>query len=74
LVEELPDSELEAARRYLEYLRDIGDPLLRALLRAPEDDKELSDKTAAALKEARQEVLRERGRPWGDVRKELARE
>jgi hypothetical protein len=26
LVERLPDDELKAARRYLEYLRDVSDP------------------------------------------------
>src|SRR5918911_289979 len=36
LVDELPDDEVLAAQRYLEYLRDIGtDPVLRALVRAP---------------------------------------
>jgi hypothetical protein len=26
LVDELPESELHAAKRYLEYLRNMGDP------------------------------------------------
>ena len=38
LVDQLPERELEAAGRYLEYLRDIHDPVLRAFLAAPEDD------------------------------------
>jgi hypothetical protein len=36
LVDELPDAELLAARRYREYLRDVGtDSVLRALTSAP---------------------------------------
>lgn len=39
LVGELPESELQTARRFLEYLRNMGDPVLRALAEAPEDDE-----------------------------------
>ncbi|MBI2322120.1 MAG: hypothetical protein HYU88_08555 [Chloroflexi bacterium] len=39
LVDELPDGELHAAARFLEYLHDLGsDPLMRLLEEAPEDD------------------------------------
>jgi hypothetical protein len=31
LVDELPESEPHAAKRYLEYLRNMGDPVLRAM-------------------------------------------
>ena len=55
LVEELPKSELDAARRYLEYLRDTADPLLKKLLDAPEEDKELADATLAGLAEAEED-------------------
>jgi hypothetical protein len=34
LVDQLPDSEIHAARRFLEYLRDTGNPVLRAFLDA----------------------------------------
>ena len=53
--------ELPVARRYLEYLRNMGDPVLRALMEAPEDDEE-----------ARQEYRRGEARPWEEVREELA--
>jgi len=39
LVDELPDSEVQAAERFLEYLRTLGDPVLRAFLTTPEDDE-----------------------------------
>jgi predicted transcriptional regulator len=48
LIDELPEAELHAAARFLEYLRDAGDPLLRALHAAPEDE--------AAIEEALEDV------------------
>ena len=43
LVDELPKKELPVAKRYLEYLRNMGDPFLRTLMEAPEDDEEESE-------------------------------
>ena len=43
LVEELPDSELEVAKRYLEYLRNTSvDPVVQAIARAPYDDERVT--------------------------------
>lgn len=56
LLDELPESEVEVAARYLEYLRDTADPLVRSLLSAPEEDEELNDETRATLDEARQQA------------------
>lgn len=40
LVDELPENELKAARRYLEFIRDVGqDPVGWALENAPLDDE-----------------------------------
>jgi hypothetical protein len=39
LIDELPESELEATGRFLHYLRVTADPVLRALLEAPPDDE-----------------------------------
>jgi len=58
LVEELPKNELPAARRYLEYLRNMGDPLLRALMEAPLDDELETDAERAAVQEAWEAVTR----------------
>ena len=68
LVDELPKKELPVAKRYLEYLRNIGDPVLRSFMEAPEDDEE----ETAMIEEARQEYLRGEARPWEEVREELA--
>lgn len=75
LVDELPQSELHAARRFLEYLRNMrSDPVLRALMEAPEDDEPETPEERAAVREAWQEYLRGQARSWEKVRKELARE
>ena len=55
LVDELPDSVLDAARRILEYLRDSADPLVRKLLESPEEEKALSDVALAGLAKAEEE-------------------
>ena len=70
LVDELPKKELPVAKHYLEYLRNMGDPVLRSFMEAPEDDEE----ETAMIEEARQEYLRGEARPWEEVREELASE
>ena len=74
LVDELPKKELPVAKRYLEYLRNMGDPVLRAFMKAPEDDEEETEEERALVHEARQEYLRGETRPWEEVRKELDNE
>ncbi len=74
LVDELPKKELPVAKRYLEYLRNMGDPVLRAFMEAPEDDEEETEEERALVQEARQEYLRGETRPWEEVRKELDNE
>ena len=70
LVDELPKKELPVAKRYLEYLRNMGDPVLRSFMEAPEETEE----ETAMIEEARQEYLRGEARPWEEVREELASE
>lgn len=55
LVDELPEPELPAARRYLEYLRQTADPLRRALEAAPMDDEPLTADDRTAIREGRKE-------------------
>jgi hypothetical protein len=69
LVDALPDSELLPARRFLEYLSQVGgDPVLRALLEAPDDDEPLTDEDHAALDEAWQEYRRGDGIPDANLK------
>jgi hypothetical protein len=59
LVDELPEGELTAAQRFLEYLRQHGrDPLRSLLDSAPLDDEPLTDEDRAAIEEAREEKAR----------------
>lgn len=74
LVDELPEGESHAAKRFLEYLRNMGDPVLRAMLEAPEDNEPTTPEEDEGAEEAWQEYLRGEARPWEDVRKELAGE
>jgi len=74
LVDALPAEELPAARRFLEYLRDRGDPVLRAFLDAPEDDEPLSPEDDAAVATADEELRQNAGAPWVQVRRSLLQE
>ena len=74
LVDELPTTELHGAKRYLEYLRNMSDSLLQALMEAPEDDEPTTPEEEESVEQARQEYLRGEARPWADVREELASE
>ena len=75
LVDALPEKELHAALRFMEYLRDVGsDPFVKALMDAPEDDEPLTAEEAEGADEAWREYLRGEARPWEDVRKELTGE
>ena len=60
LVDVLPESELNAARRYLEYLRDLGDPVLRALREAPQDDEPETKDEQSAVAEAYEDLAARR--------------
>ena len=55
LVDELPESELHTAKRFLEYLRNMGDPVLRAMLEAPEDDEPETEEERVAIVEAQED-------------------
>jgi hypothetical protein len=56
LIDELPESELAAAERFLQYLRTMADPVLRALLDAPLDDAPETAEESRLAQEARDEL------------------
>jgi len=58
LVDKLPDDELNAARRFLEYIRHHGDPFLKKLMEAPIDDEPVTEEEEALVAEAREELTR----------------
>ena len=71
LVDQLPDSELHAVRRFLEFLRQQTDPVLIALMSAPEDDEPETDEERTALAEAYADVAAGRVIPLEEVKREL---
>jgi hypothetical protein len=72
LVDELPDDEVAAAQRYLEYLRDIGtDPVLRAFASAPVNDEPVTDQDRVAIAEACAELAGGQAVPHEDGRRRL---
>lgn len=58
LVDELPGSELDAAARFLAYLRDMADPFERMLNEAPEDDEPTTPEEDQTADEAWEEYRR----------------
>ena len=58
LVDELPENELLAARRFLEYLRRTEDPLRAVLDAAPIDDEPLTEEDLAAIRDGLEDKAR----------------
>ena len=74
-VNALPEKELHAAARFMEFLRDVGsEEFMRALMEAAEDEEPVTAERAEGAEEAWQEYLPGGGRPWEEVRDELASE
>lgn len=71
LIDELPESELGTAERFLHYLHATTDPVLRALLEAPLDDEPETDDERQAVQEAREELVRGEVRRLEEVWREL---
>ena len=71
LVSELPDSEVYAAKRYLEYLRASSDPVLAALLSAPEDDEPITPDEDEAAEQAWNDYLSGKTISAEDAKREL---
>ena len=71
IVDELPDTELLAAKRYMEYLRNMSDPLVRKLAEAPYYDEPLTAEDEAALQEGLADFAAGRVYPSEEVKREL---
>lgn len=75
LVERLPENEIHAAERFLEYLCDLSDdPVLKMLREAPEDDEPTTAEEDRRAAEAWRQYECGEARPWREVRKELGGE
>ena len=71
LVDELPEDELPAAKRFLQYLYDMTDPVLRALIESPEDDEPEIDEERAAVAEGYEDLAAGRVVSFEDVKREF---
>ena len=71
LVDELPEEELHGAKRYLEYLRNMGDPVLRALREAPMDDEPETPKERAAVLEAYKDLAEGKVVSFDEIKREF---
>ena len=56
LIDCVPTDELIAVKRYIQYVIDMQDPLLKTLADAPVDDEPLDNSDLVALKEAWEDV------------------
>lgn len=72
LVDELPEDELVAAKRFLEYLRQQAEDPLRSLLdAAPWDEEPLTEEDRLAIQEGLAEKARGEVVAHGDVERLL---
>ena len=56
LIDCVPDDELIVVKRYVQYIVDMQDPVLKSLLDAPVDDEPLTESDISALQEAREDI------------------
>ncbi len=72
LVDALPESEVEEARRLLECLVEkTCDHVLKAFLNAPEHDEPVTDDDLRDIEEGRKATAEGRTRPLSEVMKEF---
>lgn len=71
LVDHLPEAEVQAAARYLEYLSACGDPLVRVAMAAPEEDEELSERGRRLVAEGREDLAAGQTHTLDEVKREL---
>ena len=69
LVDRIPEAELPAARRYLEYL--VVSPAYRAALLAALDDEPVTEADATGISHAREDVRTGRVIPHDEVLREF---
>jgi hypothetical protein len=71
LVNRIPEGEVHAAERYLEYLAWHGDPLLRKLFEAPYDDEPTTEEEETGVREAWDDYKAGRVHTLEEVKKEF---
>ena len=71
LIDCVPTDELIVVKRYIQYVIDMQDPVLRSLLDAPVDDEPTSESDLAMLQEAREDIAAGRLTPAKELYREL---
>lgn len=71
LVDSLPPGELQSARRYLQFLRDMTDPVLEAIRTAPEDDEPVTAEDVKAIREGDEDAKGGRLVPHHEAKQRL---
>lgn len=56
LIDVLPEGDLYAVKRYVQFLHYLDDPVAVSLAEAPLDDEPLTDEDIAAIKEAKEDM------------------
>ena len=56
LIDKLPEDEIQAATLYLQHLQNRNDPVLAALLNAPEDDEPETEYERQAVAEGMEDL------------------
>ena len=71
LAERLPDGEVQAATRYLEFLMGRGDPYLLHLISVEEEEEELSEEGQRLLDEGWKDIEAGRLMDSDEAKREL---
>jgi alkylated DNA nucleotide flippase Atl1 len=71
LVDQIPEGEVHTAERFLEYLTTADDPVLRALMNAPEGDEPITDDERPAIQEGLEALEAGDVYTLGEVEEEL---
>ena len=71
MIDGLPDSEIHAARRYLQFLSYHNDTLAWSLDHAPYDDEPITEEDGEAIREANEDIAAGRVVSHGQIKKEL---
>ena len=56
LIDGLPDLELHAIKRFIQYIRDMDDPVLRIMAEAPWDDEPVTEEDLEAIEESNRDI------------------
>jgi hypothetical protein len=73
VVARLPATELHAALRYVQFLEEESDPLLRALRNAPIDDEEETEEERRLVEEGMEDIRAGRTVSHEEIKREFLR-